>query len=120
MENTMKSLEQYRKDLEISDSQKKLQDIMKSYEFPQPDGPEKNLAKGKTYEFPLQPKDKPLPYMAKGEKASDKSKPFGEIGTPGVDYEMKYGKLPKSETVTKLKDTFEKYKKGSKKKDGSK
>jgi hypothetical protein len=116
----MKSLEQYRKDLEISDSQKKLQDIMKSYEFPQPDGPEKNLTKGKTYEFPVQPSSKPVPYKATTQKATDKSKPFGELGTPGVDYEMKYGKLPKSEEVSKLKDTFEKFKKSSSKKNGSK
>lgn len=107
----MKSLAQYLKDLEISDGQKKLQDIMKAYEFPQPESPEKNLKKGKTYEFPLQPKDKPLPYKAKTQKATEKTKPFGEIGTPGVNYDMKYGKLPKSETVSKLKDTFEKYKK---------
>lgn len=102
----MKSLDQYRKDLEISDSQKKLQDIMKSYEFPQPEGPQKNLTKGSTYEFPVAPKDKPLPYSAKGEKAGEKSKPFGDMGTPGINYEMKYGKLPKSEAVSKLEEKF--------------
>ena len=48
----MKSLAQFLKDNEISDSQKKLQDIMKGYEFPQPEGPENNLTKGNTYGFP--------------------------------------------------------------------
>jgi len=102
----MKSLAQYLKDNEISDSNKKLQDIMKAYEFPQPEGPQKNLTKGKTYEFPVQPESKPIPYKATTQKATDKSKPFGDMGTPGVNYEMKYGKLPKSEAVSKLEEKF--------------
>ena len=66
----MKSLAQFLKDNEISDSQKKLQDIMKGYEFPQPEGPENNLTKGNTYGFPEAIKQKPSPYTAKGEMAA--------------------------------------------------
>ena len=102
----MKSLAQFLKDNEISDSQKKLQDIMKGYEFPQPEGPENNLTKGNTYSFPEAIKQKPSPYAAKGEKAGEKSKPFGDMGTPKMDFDLKYGKLKKSAEVSSLETKF--------------
>lgn len=82
MAKKIKTLEQYKKDLEISDSQKKLQDIMKAYAFPQPEGPADTGVKGKHYSFPLQGK-KGLPYRAKGYNTD---KPFGDQGTPNVDF----------------------------------
>lgn len=85
MAKKIKTLEQYKKDLEISDSQKKLQDIMKVYAFPQPDAPEDTGVKGKHYSFPLQGK-KSIPYRAKGYNTD---KPFGDLGTPNVDFSQK-------------------------------
>jgi len=74
MAKKFKTLEQFKKDSEIGGSQKKLQDIMKVYAFPQPDAPENTFVKGKHYGFPLQGK-KSLPYRSKGYNTD---KPFGE------------------------------------------
>lgn len=82
MKKKVKTLDQFRKDLAITETQKKLQDIMKAYSFPQPNSPEDTGVKGKHYSFPLQGK-KSLPYRATGYNTD---KPFGELGTPSVDY----------------------------------
>lgn len=85
MAKKVKSLAAYKKDLEISDSQKNLQDIMKTYAFPDTNAPEDTFVKGKHYGFPLQGK-KSLPYRAKGYNTD---KPFGDLGTPSIDYSKK-------------------------------
>lgn len=82
MAKQIKSLAQYKKDLEPGNSRKKMHDIMKSYAFPQPDAPEDTGVKGKNYSFPLQGK-KSLPYRAKGYNTD---KPFGDLGTPDLDF----------------------------------
>jgi len=82
MAKKVKSLAAYKKDLEISDSRKKMQDIMKNYAFPDPDAPEDSFVKGKHYGFPLQGK-KSLPYRSKGYNTD---KPFGDLGTPSIDF----------------------------------
>jgi len=82
MAKKIKSLAAYKKDLEISDSRKKMQDIMKSYAFPDPNAPEDTFVKGKHYGFPLQGK-KSLPYRSKGYNTD---KPFGDLGTPSIDF----------------------------------
>jgi hypothetical protein len=82
MAKKFKTLEQFKKDTEIGGSQKKLQDIMKVYAFPQPDAPENTFVKGKHYGFPLQGK-KSLPYRSKGYNTD---KPFGDLGTPSIDF----------------------------------
>ena len=87
MAKKIKTLAQFKKESAITDSQKKLQDIMKAYAFPQPDAPEDTGVKGKHYSFPLQGK-KSLPYRAKGYNTD---KPFGDLGTPSVDFSKASG-----------------------------
>jgi hypothetical protein len=82
MAKKVKTLAQYRNDLAIPETQKKLHDIMKAYSFPQPTAPEDTGVKGKHYGFPLQGK-KSLPYRSTGYNTD---KPFGDLGTPSIDY----------------------------------